>query len=158
VSLAKILVKKNKGYVEDFDINKIKNSLTKAGCNSEKADMIGKEIEEWAKKQPGSSVHSCEIEKQIINLTKEKHKDVLISFLFFAKNKMRPIRRVFSKKDIAQMLTSLFVIIQIYVLEKIDIPFVQGIPVLISSFFTCMIILWLVEGRELWKHLISAAV
>jgi len=39
--------------------------------------------------------------------------------------------------------------------EKIDIPFVQGIPVLISSFFTCMIILWLVEGRELWKHLIS---
>ncbi len=42
--MTKILVKKKKGYVEDFDINKIKESLLKAGCKSDELEKIGKEI------------------------------------------------------------------------------------------------------------------
>ena len=153
--MTKILVKKKKGYVEDFDINKIKESLLKAGCKSDEAEKIGKEIKEWAGKQPRSIVHSFEIEKQIIDHTKDKHKDVLISFLFYAKNKIKPIKRVFNRKDIAQMLTSLFVIIQVYSQELIKISFFQGLSVLATSFLTCMAILYFVEGRQMWKHVIS---
>jgi len=152
--LTKILVKKKKGYVEDFDISKIKESLLKAGCKLDEAEKIGKEIREWAKKQPRSIVHSFEIEKQVINHTKDKHKDVLISFLFYAKNKIKPMKRVFNQKDIAQMLTSLFVIIQIYVIESVTVSFNQTIPVLITSLITCSAILWLIEGKQMLKHLI----
>jgi len=152
--LTKILVKKKKGYVEDFDISKIKESLLKAGCKSDEAEEIGKEIREWARKQPRSIVHSFEIEKQVIDHTKDKHKDVLISFLFYAKNKIKPIKRVFNRKDIAQMLTSLFVIIQVYSQELIKISFFQGVSVLTISSLTCMTILYFVEGRQMWKHVI----
>ena len=152
--MTKILVKKKKGYVEDFDINKIKESLLKAGCKLDEAEEIGKEIKKWAEKQPRSMVHSFEIEKQIINHTKDKHKDILISFLFYAKNKIKPIKRVFSKKDIAQMLTSLFVIIQVYSQELIKISFFQGLSILTTSFLTCMTILYFTEGKQMWKHVI----
>jgi hypothetical protein len=149
------LVKKRKGYIEDFDINKVKKSLLKAGCDKKEAEKISQEIKNWVRGQPGKIVNSMEIERQVIERTKDKHKDVLISFLLFARNKIKPIKRMFNRNDIAQMLTSLFVIIQIYVLETVEIPFFQGIPVLVSSLMTCSLILWLIEGTEMWKHLIS---
>jgi len=152
--LSKILVKKKKGYVEEFDIDKVKKSLLNAGCKEDEADKISKEIREWAEKQPEKIIHSFEIEKQVLENTKEKHKDILISFLFYAKNKIKPMKRVFNRKDIAQMLTSLFVIIQIYVIESVTVSFSQAIPVLITSLITCSAILWLIEGKQMLRHLI----
>jgi len=152
--LSKILVKKKKGYVEEFNIDKVKKSLLNAGCKEDEADKISKEIREWAEKQPEKIIHSFEIEKQVLENTKEKHKDILISFLFYAKNKIKPMKRVFNRKDIAQMLTSLFVIIQIYVIESVTVSFSQAIPVLITSLITCSAILWLIEGKQMLRHLI----
>lgn len=152
--MSKILVKKKKGYVEEFDIDKVKKSLLNAGCKEDEADKISKEIREWAEKQPEKIIHSFEIEKQVLENTKEKHKDILISFLFYAKNKIKPMKRVFNRKDIAQMLTSLFVIIQIYVIESVTVSFSQAIPVLITSLITCSAILWLIEGKQMLRHLI----
>ncbi len=152
--MSKILVKKKKGYVEEFNIDKVKKSLLNAGCKEDEADKISKEIREWAEKQPEKIIHSFEIEKQVLENTKEKHKDILISFLFYAKNKIKPMKRVFNRKDIAQMLTSLFVIIQIYVIESVTVSFSQAIPVLITSLITCSAILWLIEGKQMLRHLI----
>ena len=152
--MSKILVKKKKGYVEEFDIDKVKKSLLNAGCKEDEADKISKEIREWAEKQREKIIHSFEIEKQVLENTKEKHKDILISFLFYAKNKIKPMKRVFNRKDIAQMLTSLFVIIQIYVIESVTVSFSQAIPVLITSLITCSAILWLIEGKQMLRHLI----
>lgn len=153
--MTNILIKKKGGYLEDFDISKINRSLVNAGCSLSEAEKIGKEIKEWVEKQPRKIIHSFEIEKQLIDHTQGKHKDVVISFLVHAKNKISPIKRAFGRNDIAQMLTSLFVIIQVFVLETIKIPFLQTVQVLIASFLTCMAILWLVEGKQMWKHLTS---
>jgi len=153
--LAGIKVRKKGGYAEDFDTGKVKASLLKAGCTESEAENIGEKIEAWAEKQPGKIVHSFEIEKQVIEQMKVKHKDVLITFLIYARNKIKPFKRIFNRKDIAQMLTSLFIIIQVYVIETVEIPLSQAIPVLITSSITCGVILWFIEGRQLWKHLIS---
>ena len=68
------------------------------------------------------------------------------------------MKKVFNRKDIAQMLTSLFVIIQIYVLETVRLTFYQAIPVMMTSIITCVVILWLIEGKQLWKHFGSGLV
>ena len=153
--MAKVLVRKKGGYLEDFNIDKLKAALLKAGCSDSETDEIGKRIYKWADEQPGKIVHSFEIEKQVIENTKERHKDILISFLIHAKNKIKPIKRIFNRKDVAQMLTSLFVIIQVYVMGSVNVALVQAIPILITSLITCAVILRLIEGRQMWKHLIS---
>ena len=156
--MAKILVRKRGGYLENFDEDKLRSSLLKAGCDEKEAEKITKSIKEWAEKQPGRLVNSIEIERQVIEHTKDLHKDVLITFLIHARNKIKPIKRIFNKKDVAQMLTSLFMIINVYVLESTDLTFTESFLVLILSFFTSMIILWLIEGKEMWKHLTAGII
>ncbi|MEM5793024.1 MAG: ATP cone domain-containing protein [Candidatus Aenigmatarchaeota archaeon] len=156
--MPRILVRKRGGYLEDFDEDKIKKSLIKAGCTEKDAEKIASSIKDWAERQPGKIVNSVEIERQVVEHTREKHKDVLITFLAYGRNKIKPIKRIFNKKDIAQMLTSLFVIIQIYVIESVSVPIWQALSVLFISIFTNMLILWLIEGKEMWKHLISGFV
>jgi hypothetical protein len=154
--LSTITVKKRGGNTENFSINKIKSSLLKAGCLPKEADKISNKIKEWAENQPGKIVHSVEIERKIIDKTKDEHKDTLISFLAHGKSKPRTMDRIFDRRDIAQMLTSLFVIIQVYVLsdERIigAISYQQATPVLLTSMGTCLVILWLLERDEIWKH------
>ncbi len=154
----KILVRKRGGYLENFDIDKIKSSLLKAGCIQIEAEKIAKNIKKWAEKQPGKLVRSIEIERKVIEHTKNEHKDTLISFLAHGKNKIGTVNRIFDRKDIAQMLTSLFVIIQVYVLDPVSLSFQDSIPVLFTSMGTCLVILWLMERDEIWKHFVFGLV
>ncbi|MBL7169695.1 MAG: hypothetical protein ISS48_01620 [Candidatus Aenigmarchaeota archaeon] len=157
--MPKIKVKKRAGGFEYFNIEKVKKSLLNAGCNLNESDAIASEIKKWAENQPGKIVHSLEIERQVIEHTKERHKDILISFLIYAKNKIKPIKQVFNKKDISQVLASLFVILQIYALDVIFVPFDRGVPIFFTSLFTCGLILRLnVEKKEMWKHLITGVI
>lgn len=145
-----ILVKKRRGHIESFNTDKIKNSLLKAGCLKEEAEKITRKIREWAENQPGKIVHSVEIERKIIDNTKDDYKDTLISFLVHGRTKS--VERIFDRRDIAQMLTSLFVIIQVYVLNPVVLTFQESVPVLFTSMGTCLVILWLLERKDIWKH------
>lgn len=157
VGLKELKVKKRNGRIENFHPEKIKSSVMKAGCTSGQAEKIAQEIHEWAMNQPGKIVHSFEIEKQVVSRLKDLHRDALVSFLLHAKEKMH-LEKIFDKKDISQILTSLFAIIQVYVFDITFLPLQTVSLILLVSLTTCGIVLWLNVGKyEAWKHLITSS-
>ena len=116
MNLPRILVKKREGHLEEFDKGKLRSSLISAGGVVHEVEEIVDNIEAWAEEQWGKVIHVFEIEKKVIEHTRDRYTDVLASYLTHARNKVKPVKKTFNRHDIAQMLTSLFAIIQVYVL------------------------------------------
>ncbi len=93
---------------------------------------------------------------------KEKTKHVVYRTKYVVvkvKERARSVKEKFNKKDVAQMLTSLFVIIQIYTFRPVFPNVQKALLVFGISIITSGIILWLVAGkREMFKHLLAGTV
>jgi len=70
------------------------------------------------------------------------------------KERARPIYDAFDKKDIAQMLTSLFVIVQIFVIPIAELELHQSFLLVVTSLFVCGIIVWLISKKDFLDHLL----
>lgn len=155
--IIEIRVVKKSGRIEHFDKNKVRNSLLKAGATDKEANEVIKSITNWVRKSARFGViTSKEIEGKLIELMETRNQKATISFLKFARKKIKPLYEKFDKRDIAQMLTSLFVIIQVFALEKNIFPLEKTLMVFSVSIATCSLILLLTVGmREMWKHIFS---
>ncbi len=64
----------------------------------------------------------------------------------------------FDKKDVAQMLTSIFVIVQVFTIRTLQIELGQSFLLFVSSLVVCGLILWIMAGRDFLKHLLVGIV
>ena len=59
----------------------------------------------------------------------------------------------FDRKDIAQMLTSIFIIIQVFTLRIAEYEFTQSFLLFVSSIIVCGLIVWLMAKKDFLKHI-----
>jgi len=71
------------------------------------------------------------------------------------KKKTRAIYDAFDKKDVAQMLTSLFVIVQFFSFPISGFEFHQSLSLFFTSVVVCGIIVWLIAKNDFLDHLIA---
>ncbi len=71
------------------------------------------------------------------------------------KKKTYVIYDKFDRKDIAQMLSSLFVIVQVFTLRTTQYGFNQAILLFVVSVFVCGLIVWLMARSYFLKHLVA---
>ena len=62
----------------------------------------------------------------------------------------------FDRKDIAQMLSSIFIILQVFLLPTLIPSIEKSIFLLIISLLTCIIILYLISKTDFLKHLVMS--
>ncbi len=64
----------------------------------------------------------------------------------------------FDKKDIAQMLTSIFVIFQVYLYPITPPPFISDVVLFFTSLVVCFIVLKITAEKDVYKHLIAGLI
>ena len=93
---------------------------------------------------------------------KEKTKHVTYKTKYVivkVRERTRSAKDKFNKKDVAQMLTSLFVIIQVYAFKTVLFDIDKTIIIFGLSLVTSAIILWISAGRkEMVKHLLAGII
>jgi hypothetical protein len=60
----------------------------------------------------------------------------------------------FDKKDIAQMLTSIFVIVQIFSIPHHEFELLQSFSLFFVSVIVCGFIVWLISSKDFLTHLL----
>jgi len=74
------------------------------------------------------------------------------------KKKSRSIYDRFDRKDVAQMLTSIFVIVQVFTLRTTEFGLSQSLLLFTSSLIVCGLIVWIMAGKDFLKHLFVGVV
>ncbi len=149
-----VWVKNKDGSVEKFNKEKIKNSLIKIGAPIKLASKIASRTSDLFKKK--KEVKTSEVEKKVFELAAKNSISLAYAFKEFTTQKVfGKVRQQFTRKEVARMLTCLFVIIQIYAFRTDFFPLNRSLLILSVSIIVSSIVLWLYVGRsEMWKHLI----
>jgi len=71
------------------------------------------------------------------------------------KEKTRVIHDRFDRKDIAQMLTSIFIVVQVFTLRTAQYEFNQSLVLFVSSIAVCGLIVWIMARKDFYKHLVA---
>ncbi len=151
--MKEVWIKNKDGTLEKFNKEKIKEALVKVGTPLRLASEISSKALLWSKKKKEIDVN--ELEKKVFELTAQKSISAAYAFKEFTTKKIiGKVRQQFTKKEVARMLTSLFVIIQIYAFRGEYFEISKGLLILSLSIVTSSIVLLLYVGKiEMWKHL-----
>ena len=150
-----VWVKNRDGTLEKFNKEKIKEALIKAGAPVRLASKITSKALSWSKKK--KEVEVKELEEKVFELTAKNNISVASRFKEFTTKKIiGKVKQQFTRKEVARMLTSLFVIIQIYAFRGEFFELHRGLLILLTSVITSSIVLLLYVGKnEMWKHLLA---
>jgi len=61
----------------------------------------------------------------------------------------------FDRNDIAQMLTSIFIVVQVFVLRTSEYEFNQSLILFFPSIIVSGIILWIIARQDFYKHFLT---
>ncbi len=153
--IKEVWIKNRDGSIEKFNKEKIKNTLVKVGTPLRIASEIATKTFSWSRSKKEVDIH--EIERKVFELTAKKSIEAAYAFKDFTTQKViGRVRQQFTRKEVARMMTCLFVIIQIYSFRAEYFSLNRGLLILLTSVITSSIVLWLYVGRiEMWKHLIT---
>jgi len=73
--------------------------------------------------------------------------------VYRVREKTRTISDRFDKNDIAQMLTSIFVIVQVFSIPHYEFELYQSFPLFLTSVVVCGFIVWLIARKDFLTHL-----
>ena len=76
------------------------------------------------------------------------------SSIYGLRKKTRKIYDRFDRKDVAQMFTSVFVILQVIVIPIINFEINQSILLAVLSIVICGVIIWIIGRDDFLKHLV----